>query len=190
MSEFKIGDKVEIIKSSYTGASGYEVGGVGMVVDVRSHGVSVKALGYDPVGYGCLFFCNDEVKRVEDESEPEVGGFKVGDRVRLMSGLYEAPGQFEGAFATVAGVENGGVDVYVDDGDGPYFFLNGEIEPADEPADEPTTENEVIRDNPLPYEVWIGDRLIAAFRWEDLRHALIGHIRDNVQIYTKENYSG
>lgn len=107
---------------------------------------------------------------------------KVNDRVRLLRGLYD--GQTPGDEGTVVKVyQHGDIDVLVDGEDKTeYYFVDSEFEKIES--------TKVIRDNPLPYEVWVGDRLVAAFRWEGLRNALIGQIRGNIPLNTKENFDG
>lgn len=100
--------------------------------------------------------------------------FKVGDRVRLLSGMYED--QVEGDLGTVVAVfSQGDCDVRVDRDSCKWYFLAGEVEKV---ADEDKS--------PLPFEVYVGNIRVAAFATLELRGAAIGAIRDNLKVTTKE----
>lgn len=99
---------------------------------------------------------------------------QVGDRVRLLSGLYED--QVEGDLGTVVAVfPLGDCDVRVDRDSREWFYLAPEVEKV-------TDEDK----SPLPFEVYVGNMLVAAFATLELRGAAIGTIRDNLAVTTRE----
>lgn len=112
---------------------------------------------------------------MSDENDEQQ--LQAGDRVRLLSGLYED--QQEGDLGTVvATFSQGDCDVKVDRDQGKWYFLRGEVEKVDEDASSKDT-------NPLRYEVWVGDTLVAAFRSEELRASVRDTMEANLRPYFK-----
>lgn len=118
-------------------------------------------------------------------SEPDI---KVGGKVRLLAGTY---GHHEpGDIGTITQVfDDDSVDVYVearnDNPDTGWLYLRREFTPLSE-AEVAALAGPKNGTADLPFEVYAGSIRVAAFATQELRSAVIGEIRDNLTVTTRE----
>lgn len=119
-----------------------------------------------------------------ENSEPDI---KVGGKVRLLAGTYDH--HEPGDIGTITMVfDDNSVDVYVEGKDDPsenWLYLRREFTPLSE-AEITALEKPESGTHDLPFEVYVGSIRVAAFATAELRNAVIGEIRDNLTVTTRE----